>query len=103
MRKKPKFDCYKCEYRRGVPGSAHSSCVHPSLKSLDDKPFLKLMATFASVGRVPPIAIATKEMNIKAEPHGIRKGWFNFPWNFDPIWLLNCDGYKPKKKRRRRT
>ena len=93
-KKKKKFDCYTCRYRGSVPGSAHSCCNHPSLKTLEDKPMLKLMATFASVRRVPPIVIASKELNIKAEPHGIRMGWFNFPFNFDPVWLLNCDGYE---------
>ena len=31
------------------------------------------------------------------DEHGIKNGWFNFPWNFDPIWLENCDGYEEKK------
>lgn len=79
-------------------GSAHSCCNHPSLKPLEDKP-LKLMATFASVGRVPPIAIASKELNIKGDPWGIKNGWFNFPFNFDPVWLLNCDGYERKERK----
>ena len=24
-------------------------------------------------------------------------GWFNYPWNFDPTWLLECDGYEKRK------
>ena len=34
----------------------------------------------------------------KGHPRGIAMGWFNFPWNFDPIWLLECSGFTPKKK-----
>lgn len=30
---------------------------------------------------------------VKADPYGIRKGWFFHPFNFDPIWLRYCDGY----------
>lgn len=25
--------------------------------------------------------------------HGINNGWFAWPLNFDPIWLISCDGY----------
>lgn len=89
-----KFDCYTCRHRRNTPGSAHIRCEHPSLKGAHDNPLVELMAIFASVGRAPPMALSTKELNIQADPHGVRKGWFNFPWNFDPVWLLNCDGYE---------
>lgn len=34
--------------------------------------------------------------NVSADLHGIRKGWFVWPFNFDPVWLNTCDGYKPK-------
>ena len=25
-------------------------------------------------------------------PHGIDNGWFTWPFNFDPCWLMRCDG-----------
>ncbi len=25
--------------------------------------------------------------------HGIRNGWFMWPINFDPNWLVSCDGF----------
>jgi hypothetical protein len=25
--------------------------------------------------------------------HGIRSGWFLWPINFDPVWLVSCDGF----------
>ena len=93
-----KFDCYTCSHRRKLSGSAHSRCRHPSLEGPVDDPMMELMAIFASVGRAPTMNVSTKELNIQANPHGIKKGWFNFPWNFDPVWLLNCDGYEPIKQ-----
>jgi len=36
----------------------------------------------------------SKKLNIKGNSHGIASGWFNFPYNFDPVWLENCDGYE---------
>jgi hypothetical protein len=43
-------------------------------------------------------------VNIKAtvvgNKSGIKNGWFKWPFNFDPIWLISCDGFSdnPKKK-----
>jgi len=35
--------------------------------------------------------------NVKAKveghPQGIRNGWFMWPLNFDPVWLISCDGF----------
>jgi len=37
-------------------------------------------------------------LNVKGHPHGIKNGWFIWPFNFDPVWLENCDGFTPKEK-----
>ena len=34
---------------------------------------------------------------VTGNPHGIKNGWFFHPFNFDPTWLLTCDGFKPKQ------
>lgn len=34
---------------------------------------------------------------VTGSAHGIAHGWFNHPYNFDPTWLLTCDGFKPKQ------
>ena len=41
-----------------------------------------------------PVAVVT------GDAHGIRKGWFMHPFNFDPVWLTSCDGFSndPKDK-----
>ena len=92
------FNCYECTHRRPCAGSAHSRCKHPSLPEQTNDPMIELMAIFASVGRAPKMAVSTKELNIVGDKHGIEKGWFNFPWNFDPRWLKNCDGFEPREK-----
>jgi len=96
--KKQKPDCYKCKYRGSVPVSAHICCKHPSLEAIRDNSMANLMGILAGVGRVPPIMANSKELNIKGDPHGIKSGWFNFPFNFDPVWLENCDGFKSIEK-----
>lgn len=93
---KDRPNCYKCKWRGDVPGSAHSSCKHPSLEAANKNPGMQLAGIFASVGRFPPIVVTSDELNIKGNPHGISHGWFNFPFNFDPTWLENCDGFESK-------
>jgi hypothetical protein len=33
---------------------------------------------------------------VEAYSHGIRMGWFVWPFNFDPVWLVSCDGFAEK-------
>jgi hypothetical protein len=94
-----KPNCYDCIHRRDLPGDEHSSCNHPSAM-VGATPLMQAIAIFSSVGRVPPVANAhaAKKLNVTANPHGIRHGWFNWPFNFDPTWLESCDGFEPKKE-----
>lgn len=34
--------------------------------------------------------------NVKGNAHGIKNGWFFWPFNFDPTWLQSCDGFTEK-------
>lgn len=90
-------NCYKCKFRGDVPGSAHSSCKHPANQEILGNNLMEMFAIFASVGRAPTINAETG-LNIVGNPTGIRKGWFNWPFNFDPVWLQNCDGFTPKEE-----
>ena len=30
-------------------------------------------------------------------PHGIKKGWFYYPFIFDPVWMTKeCENFTPK-------
>jgi hypothetical protein len=35
---------------------------------------------------------------VTGHEHGIRKGWFMWPLNFDPTWLISCDGFSDDPK-----
>ena len=89
-----KPNCYKCIHRGTVTGDAHSCCNHPKVKSIKDDPLLVLASMLGGRGRSEPSG--TKELGIKANQHGISKGWFNFPLNFDPVWLEECNGMEEK-------
>jgi len=91
--------CYDCKHRGTIPGDAHSRCRHPVVKKLGgDDPFKNMMAIFASVGRAPPQIAqrASDALKIEANYHGIKNGWFNWPYNFDPVWLAHCEGFENK-------
>jgi len=83
--------CYKCKYRGTIPGDAHSCCKHP-LVGNNTNPFI--MGMDALMGKYDE---AAQKLGITANPTGVRKGWFFWPANFDPVWLENCDGYTEKE------
>lgn len=85
----PAPDCYKCKHRRDLIGDAHSWCTHPKTVQCDNQ-FTALIATMTNQN-----IRAARELNIEGHRHGIKNGWFIWPANFDPVWLLNCDGFEP--------
>lgn len=89
-----KPDCYKCIHRGANPGTAHIRCNHPSNQAAHS-PAPAAMAILASIGRIPPFQIKTA-LTVKGHPTGLLRGWFNWPYNFDPTWLLECDGFEAK-------
>ena len=86
---KRKPDCYKCIHRGNVPGDAHSCCRHPKIESDGWRRVVRLLNK--------ELVQITKDFGITAEPHGIRMGWFMWPVNFDPVWLLTCKMFEEKK------
>ena len=65
--------CYNCTFIGTVSGSVHSSCRRFIQKSDFNPP--------------------------KADIHGIKSGWYNFPYNYDPVWQNElCEGFENKNK-----
>ena len=89
-------ECYKCKHRGTIPGDAHSCCNHPEARKAtggDVDVFSGIVAMFSNPKGIIEAAL---KLNIQANPHGICSGWFNWPANFDPVWLENCDGFEEK-------
>jgi len=97
--KSVKPNCYECRWRGHNPGDAHSKCCHPYNTHFAKDPMLQMMGIFASVGRVALPAMADKRLKIKANPTGIKNGWFHYPFNFDPVWLEHCEGFEKIKEK----
>lgn len=91
-----KPDCFKCRHRRSSQLSAHSACAHPA-SGLDQSDGLGGLMEVARmmVGAVDPEGVHALGITCKA--HGLRNGWFCWPADFDPVWLLTCKGFQPKE------
>jgi len=87
-----KPNCYECKHRGEVVGSAHSCCNHPKC----DQSKGEIMGLLSALGKGFMPEIKT-ELNIKGNPQGIKNGWFFWPFNFDPTWLEECDGFESKE------
>jgi len=94
-----KPNCYQCIHRRDLPSDCHSRCAHPDAGGKDAG--MEAFAILASVGRIGPMIDVTgaKALNIKANPHGVKNGWFNWPFNFDPTWLEACNGFTQREQK----
>ena len=83
-------NCYECKFRGTIPGDAHSRCNHPKVKQ-DSNPFGAMVDALSGKNND-----AAKELKIVGDPRGIKKGWFLWPANFDPVWLLSCEGIESR-------
>ena len=82
-----KPDCYTCEHRGMVAGDRHSCCEYPGNDT-------GILSFFSPANKKNAI-----KLGIKGHPQGIRRGWFMWPVNFDPTWLIECNGYLEKIKK----
>jgi hypothetical protein len=68
--------------------------MHPKVLNLVEDPLSAIMGMM-NRGPLPIPPSVGAQLGIKGNPHGLQKGWFNWPINFDPIWLENCNGFEP--------
>lgn len=98
-----KPNCFQCIHRSKVISfeqdkSSHSCCNHPVTKSDLEDPYKNVLATLAYVGRVEPIVSeSAKGLNIQINEQGFGKGHANWPWDYEPIYIENCDGFESVK------
>ena len=90
-----KPNCYKCKHRGNSMLGAHSSCRHPDAGFKNDGMGGLMAVAEAMMGSGDSTGI--DKLNIRCNPHGFRMGWFCWPADFDPCWLLSCNGFEPKE------
>jgi len=68
-----KPDCYKCKWMKSISWNAHTKCIHRHARTSK-----------------------ARKLNIVGDSYGILRGWFDWPENFDRVWLLRCNGFEEK-------
>jgi hypothetical protein len=64
----------------------------------DKEPLDELISILAGVGRVK-VGAPVNDLGVKGNEHGIKNGWFCWPFNFDPVWLEACNGFTAQKEK----
>lgn len=90
-------NCYTCIHRRNLSGDAHSRCAHPKVDSGGGDMFSGIIAMVEAMVGNKQVA---NPLNVRANAHAIRSGWFMYPFNFDPAWLESCDGHTKKEEQK---
>lgn len=83
--------CYSCKRAVSVPNSAHTECMHPGR-------YREVPHFMAKIAGGSARTDAPAPLNIEASAESIKAGWFAWPINFDPVWLVRCDGYQERGK-----
>lgn len=96
-----KPNCYECRWWRDALGSAHSRCEHPEAAVINKDPMLDALAILAGARGMGLGSLlgtpSARALKVEANPHGVRHGWFNWPLDFDPTWLVACEGFEGKE------
>lgn len=99
-------NCYQCKYRGEIPGNAHSKCKHPTVEFFVNDPLANLVGMLGSrgiaslginLGRDDILNPGKNPLGVSGKKAGVDGGWFNWPINFDPVWLESCDGFSSKE------
>ena len=90
------MNCYQCQFKGEVPGSAHSSCglIKAMLKGIPDHKVASI-ETMIMLG-VAKLSTEDEDL-IDLDPHGVKNGWANWPLDFDPVWVNKCNGFTEKE------
>lgn len=89
--------CYQCIHRQTAVGSAHTKCLHPGARGVQEEaekdPITALRAMFGV-----PTPPADPSLKVVGDERGIASGWFAWPEDFDPVWLVSCSGSEWRAK-----
>ena len=88
----------KCKHVRSIVGEAHIKCDHPSLLKHRARLLTEMLTMFRANKRSTFLDILMEELGVEAVQTGIENGWFNWPLNFAPVWLVNCDSFEENEQ-----
>lgn len=68
-----------------LPAMHYSCCEYPGNDT-------GILSFFSPANKINDV-----KLGIKGHPQGVRRGWFMWPVNFDPTWLIECNGFSKLK------
>ncbi|MHA1333266.1 MAG: hypothetical protein ACTSPL_04225 [Candidatus Odinarchaeia archaeon] len=92
------MDCWKCKWHRRIAGDVHIKCAHPEAEKLKAATINEVLLRVFAGWEIVPLIPKDFALKIKLDPIGIKRGWANWPWNFDPIWVEECSGFEEKEE-----
>jgi hypothetical protein len=78
--------CFDCKHMVELPGNTHIACGHPDTDMAREERLAMVQKVSAGDGKLGG------PLEIQGDDHGCRMGWFWWPINFDPTWLVHCKG-----------
>lgn len=84
-------NCHHCRFKRRLLGNVHIACKHPSVTHRYEKDLYGMLTPNAGKGGIYP-----NELDVWGRHTAMAKGWFAWPFNYGPVWLLRCIGYESK-------
>jgi hypothetical protein len=72
--------CWSCVHRLPIEHSVYLKCGHPDA----------IPSFLAKASKHP----ADDVLKVVGHEQGVEGGWFNWPFDFDPRWLVACAGYE---------
>lgn len=68
--------CHECKHSKTIPGDCHLGCQEGLDQCLSGK---------------------AGNIHVSLNPHGVQNGWALWPFNFDPIWVDNCNSFESRE------
>lgn len=90
------MNCSECKYSKTIPGDCHLSCnvinEHVGFEKLSSIQKVNL-TTICVLNKAE---LFESKNILEIDTHGFRKGWADWPLNFDPIWINYCKLFQNK-------
>lgn len=86
----------KCKWQGRLVWSTHIRCMHPLVS--------ESLYRVARVFLLEPgnyhhaIRGLMRQMGVTVNEAGVRNGWCNWPFDFDPVWLDSCKMFEPAEE-----
>jgi hypothetical protein len=81
--------CQVCIYQNDIPGDAYKRCIHPNTARGPGDRLNSLLWNRSNLFAIDLGLVNILGVEIDMQGGG-EDGWCNWPDNYDPIWILDC-------------